>query len=182
MFVIIFSETGFVVTPFLPGDSLLFVAGTLCAAGQLDVALLLIVLIAAAILGNQLNFALGRWLGPIIQQRGWLRRDYLARTEAFFLQHGGKTLVLSRFVPIVRTYAPFVAGLGGMRLPTFVLFNAVGGTLWVTLLIGAGYFLGNVPMVRSHLTLVVLGIVVVSLLPAVIEYWRARRAQRTNSM
>ena len=177
LFLVIFSETGFVVTPFLPGDSLLFVAGTLCAAGQLDIVLLLVVLIAAAVLGNQVNFFVGRVLGPFVAQRGWLRRDYLRRTELFFARHGGKTIVLSRFVPIVRTYAPFVAGLGSMPLSTFAVFNVLGGTLWVGSLLWAGFFLGNLPLVRDNLTLVLLGIVVVSLLPAVMEVWRARRAR-----
>lgn len=175
LFVIIFSETGFVVTPFLPGDSLLFVAGTLCAVGQLDIALLLIVLIVAAVLGNQVNFFIGRIVGPAVAKRGWLRPEYLQRTEGFFVKHGGKTIVLSRFVPIVRTYAPFVAGLGNMRSTTFAFFNTIGGALWVGSLVCAGYFLGNMPIVRNNLTLVLLGIVVVSVLPAIVETIRTRR-------
>ena len=175
LFVIIFSETGFVVTPFLPGDSLLFVAGTLCAAGHLDIAVLLAVLTAAAILGNQVNFLIGRALGLRIAGRGWLRREHVLRTEAFFARHGGKTIVLSRFVPIVRTYAPFVAGLSRMPPLTFAWFNCVGGALWVGSLVLSGYFLGNLPLVRDNLTLVLLAIVVASVLPAIFEAWRGAR-------
>lgn len=180
LFLIIFSETGFVVTPFLPGDSLLFVAGAVAAKGGMDVLVLMVVLIIAAIAGNQLNFAVGRWLGPRIMAspRGAriLKPAHIARTQAFFERHGGKTIVLSRLVPIVRTYAPFVAGLGGMPLGRFTAYNVIGAFTWIVSLVMAGYFFGNLPVISENLTAVVLGIVVLSVLPAIIEVIRGRRA------
>lgn len=185
LFLIIFSETGFVVTPFLPGDSLLFVAGALAAKGSLDVWGLMALLLLAAVAGNQLNFTIGRWLGPkvLASPRGArvLKPEYVARTQAFFERHGGKTIVLSRFVPIIRTYAPFIAGVGHMPIARFSLYNIVGAFTWIVSLVGAGYFFGNLPFVRDNLTAVVLGIVFVSLLPAVFEVLRARATKRGST-
>ena len=179
LFLIIFSETGFVVTPFLPGDSLLFVAGALAATGNLDVRVLTVSLVVAAVAGNQVNFTVGRWLGPKVLASPTgarvLKPEYVARTQAFFERHGGKTLVLARFVPVVRTYAPFIAGVGRMPVARFSLYNLVGAAAWICSLVWAGYFFGNLPFVRENLTAVVLGIVFVSLLPALIEVIRARR-------
>jgi membrane-associated protein len=184
LFLIVFSETGFVVTPFLPGDSLLFVAGAVAAKGGMDVIVLMAFLLIAAIAGNQLNFAIARWLGPLIMAspRGAriLKPEHVARTQAFFERHGGKTIVLSRFVPIVRTYAPFVAGLGGMRLGRFAAYNVLGALAWIVSLVVAGYFFGNLPIIRENLTVVVRGIVVLSVLPAAIEVIRARVAAHTG--
>ena len=179
LFVIVFLETGVVVTPFLPGDSLLFVAGTLAAAGELNIHGLVGFLIAAAIAGDSLNYAIGRYLGPRVfrfDDSRFFKRAYVERTHAFFERHGGKAIILARFVPIVRTYAPFVAGIGAMRYRRFLMFNVTGAVLWVTLLAYAGFFFGNLPLVRNNLTVVILGIVVLSIMPAVVEFWRAKRA------
>lgn len=180
LFLIVFLETGLVVTPFLPGDSLLFVAGAIAAAGELDVNLLAGLLVIAAIAGDSLNFAIGRYLGPKVfrfEDSRFFKRSYLNRTHAFFERHGGKSIIIARFVPIIRTYAPFVAGIGAMDYRRFLAFNVAGGVLWVVLLTYAGYFFGNIPLVRNNLTAVILGIIVLSILPAVIEFWRAGRAQ-----
>ena len=179
LFLIIFCETGLVVTPFLPGDSLLFVAGALAGAGALDIDVMVIVLVVAAILGDSLNFGIGRWIGPRVFrfEDSWLfRRRYLDAANAFYQRHGGKTIVIARFVPIVRTYAPFVAGAAGMDYRRFIGFNVIGAVLWIALLSYAGYFFGGLTVVKNNLTLVILGIIVLSLMPAVIEYLRSRRA------
>ena len=179
LFLIVFLETGLVVTPFLPGDSLLFVAGTIAAAGDLDVHILVLLLIVAAIAGDSLNFAIGRYLGPRIfrsDSSRFLKRGHLDRTHAFFDRHGGKAIIIARFVPIIRTYAPFVAGIGAMDYRRFLAFNVAGAVLWVVLLTYAGYFFGNLPVVKNNLTAVILGIIVISILPAIVEYWRAKRA------
>ncbi len=179
LFLIIFCETGLVVTPFLPGDSLLFVAGALAGAGALDINIMVAVLIIAAILGDSLNVSVGRWIGPRVFrfEDSWLfRRRYLDAANAFYQRHGGKTIVIARFVPIVRTYAPFVAGAAGMDYRRFIGFNVIGAVLWIALLSYAGYFFGGLTVVKNNLTLVILGIIVLSLMPAVIEYLRSRRA------
>ena len=179
LFLIIFCETGLVVTPFLPGDSLLFVAGALAGAGALDIDVMVIVLVVAAILGDSLNFGIGRWIGPRVFrfEDSWLfRRRYLDAANAFYQRHGGKTIVIARFVPIVRTYAPFVAGAAGMDYRRFLGFNVIGAVLWIALLSYAGYFFGGLTVVKNNLTLVILGIIALSLMPAVIEYLRGRRA------
>ncbi|MDX2191913.1 MAG: DedA family protein [Gemmatimonadales bacterium] len=178
LFAIVFAETGLVVTPFLPGDSLLFAAGTFAALGQLDVVLLGALLIVAAILGDTLNYWVGSRVGPAAFSGAlpWLRQAHLERTRAFFARHGAKTIVLARFVPIVRTFAPFVAGVGTMAYPRFLAYNVVGGVAWVVLFTGAGYLFGNIPQVRKNFTLVILGIIVLSVLPIVVEWWKARRA------
>jgi membrane-associated protein len=178
LFVIVFLETGVVVTPFLPGDSLLFVAGTIAAAGELNIHSLVLLLIAAAIAGDSLNYAIGRYLGPRVfrfDDSRFFKRAYVDRTHAFFERHGGKAIILARFVPIIRTYAPFVAGIGAMHYRRFLMFNVTGAVLWVALLGYAGFFFGNLPLVRNNLTAVILGIIVLSIMPGIIEFWRAKR-------
>ena len=177
LFVIVFCETGLVVTPFLPGDSLLFVAGTVAAAGGMDVHLLVVLLIIAAILGDTVNYWIGNYLGPRVfhyQDSRWLNRKHLERAHAFYERHGGKTIVIARFVPIIRTYAPFVAGIGAMSYARFVAYNVGGAVLWVTSLAYAGYFFGNLPIIKNNLTLVIIGIIILSIMPGVIEYLRHR--------
>jgi membrane-associated protein len=179
LFLIIFLETGVVVTPFLPGDSLLFVAGTIAAAGEFDVHTLVLVLIFAAIVGDSLNYSIGRYLGPKVfrfDDSRFFKRGHVDRTHAFFERHGGKAIIIARFVPIIRTYAPFVAGIGAMSYRRFLMFNVTGAVLWVALLTYAGFFFGNLPLVKNNLTAVILGIIVISVIPAVVEYLRARRA------
>ena len=177
LFLIIFAETGLVVTPFLPGDSLLFVAGTLAAAGGMDIGLLILLLCVAAILGDSVNYAIGKHVGDRMVKSGrFVRQEHVDRTHAFYEKYGGKTIVIARFVPIVRTFAPFVAGIGKMDYGRFLLFNVAGGIFWVISLTTAGYFFGNLPFVKDNLSLVVLGIVIASIMPAVIEYVRHRRA------
>lgn len=177
LFAIIFSETGLVVTPFLPGDSLLFVAGALAAAGGLDVHLLAVVLVIAAVLGNTVNYSVGYVLGPRVfhwEQSRFFNRRALARAHAFYEKHGGKTIVISRFLPIFRTFAPFVAGIARMTYLRFTAYNVTGALAWVVLLLYAGYWFGNVPMVKRNLTWVILAIVVLSLVPLAFEYFRHR--------
>ena len=177
LFLIIFAETGLVVTPFLPGDSLLFVAGAVAAVGAMDVNKLVIVLIIAAFLGNYLNFQIGKYLGKryfIDRQSRFLKREYLDKTHAFFERHGGKTIIISRFLPILRTYAPFVAGIGRMGNWRFAMFNVVGAVLWVAGLTYAGYLFGNFPFIKNNLTLVIVAIIVLSLLPGVVAYFKTR--------
>ena len=179
LFVIIFCETGLVVTPFLPGDSLLFVAGTVAATGALNVHVLVILLIVGAVLGDTVNYGIGRWLGPRVfrmPQSWFFNPKHLHRANAFYERHGGKTIIIARFVPIVRTYAPFVAGVGAMDYRRFISFNVVGGVVWVVLLAYGGYLFGNIPWVKQNISLVVIGIIVLSILPGVVEYIRAKRA------
>lgn len=179
LFLIVFCETGLVVIPFLPGDSLLFAAGVFAANGALSVWPVAGTLAAAAILGDTVNYGVGAFVGPqaVAAAHGrWLRREHLERTHRFFERYGGKTILLARFIPIVRTLAPFVAGVGRMTYGRFFLYNVGGGLLWVALFVGAGYAFHQVPLVREHFSLVVLAIVVLSVLPAVAEVWRHRRA------
>jgi len=181
LFAVIFAETGLVVTPFLPGDSLLFVAGALAALGGLDVHILVAALTAAAILGNTTNYAIGRWLGRRFFDEGrsrWIRREHLDRTHAFYERHGGAAVVISRFLPIIRTYVPFVAGLAQMGPASFTAYNVGGAVLWVASLAYAGYFFGNLPWVRANLTLIILGIIALSLVPLVVAAWKARAPAR----
>jgi len=177
LFLIVFAETGLVVTPFLPGDSLLFVAGTLAATGGMDVLWLCAVLTVAAILGDTVNYWVGNWFGTRLfrDDARWLKREYLDRTHRFYERHGGKTIILARFVPIVRTFAPFVAGMGRMSYLTFFAYNVIGALLWVFSLVLAGFYFGNLPWVKANLTLVILGIVIASISPGIIEYLRHRR-------
>jgi membrane-associated protein len=179
LFAIVFAETGLVVTPFLPGDSLLFAAGALAALGSLDVWLLVVLLIGAAILGDTVNYWVGAWIGPRAFSGNirFLRKDYLDRTHAFYEKHGGKTIILARFVPIIRTFAPFVAGVGAMSYPKFVIYNVVGAVLWVGLFVPAGYFFGNMPTVKENFSLVILAIIALSILPIAIEAIKARRSR-----
>jgi membrane-associated protein len=179
LFLIIFAETGLVVAPLLPGDSLLFAAGTFAALGGLDLWLLIVLLIGAAILGDSVNYWVGTWIGPRAFSGNvrFLRKDYLDRTHAFYEKHGGKTIILARFVPIVRTFAPFVAGVGAMSYPKFITYNIVGAVLWVGLFVPAGYLFGNMPAVRKNFTLVILAIVALSVLPIALEAIRARRSR-----
>jgi|SRR5687768_2369947 len=178
LFLIVFCETGLVVTPFLPGDSLLFAAGTFAALGSFSLVPLLLLLTAAAILGDTVNY----WIGARIGERAFtgeirfLKQSHLERTRAFYARHGGKTIVLARFIPIVRTFAPFIAGVARMDYPRFLLYNVVGGITWVFLFTIAGYLFGNIPVVRENFTLVILAIIGLSVLPIVIEMVRHRRA------
>ena len=177
LFLIIFSETGLVVTPFLPGDSLLFAAGALTVGSAMDVNVLALLLIVAAVLGNITNYTIGHFFGAKLfnnPDSKIFRRDYLDKTHAFFDKHGGKTIIITRFLPIVRTFAPFVAGMGAMTYKRFMAFNIVGGILWVCSFVYAGYLFGNMPIVRQNFTLLVMGIIVFSILPIIIETVRHR--------
>jgi membrane-associated protein len=175
LFVVIFIETGLVVTPFLPGDSLLFAAGTFAALGDLNPWYLFGLLAVAAVLGDTVNYWIGHRVGEGAYNTKWIKREYLDRTHAFFQKHGGKTIFLARFVPIVRTFAPFVAGMGEMSYGYFISYNVFGGIVWVGLFVFLGYFFGNIPFVRSNFEVVIIGIVIVSVLPAVFEWWKARQ-------
>ena len=178
LFAIIFSETGFVVTPFLPGDSLLFVAGAVAAVGGMNIVILLALLVVAAASGNMLNYHIGRYIGPRVfkwENSLFFNTAALQKTEAFYEKHGGKTLVISRFLPLFRTFAPFVAGVGKMDYLRFCFFNLIGAGLWVISLLLAGYFFGNLPWVKQNLSFVIVGIVVVSLLPAFVGWLRHRK-------
>ena len=186
LFGIVFAETGFVVTPFLPGDSLLFAAGALCARGDLSMTAMLALLMVAAFAGNTGNYAVGRYIGPRVfsgsdptsgSHPGFrlLNRDYLDRAHAFFEQYGGKAVILGRFVPIVRTFVPFVAGAARMTPGSFVLYNAVGAIAWVSLCLGAGWFFGNISVIKNNFSLVTIGIVFVSVLPMAFELIAHRR-------
>jgi membrane-associated protein len=179
LFLVVFFETGLVVTPFLPGDSLLFAAGALAATGALSIWILVAGLTAAAIVGDSVNYRIGAIVGTGIfkRDRRILKREYLARTEAFYARYGVKTIVLARFVPIVRTIAPFLAGAGHMTYGRFLTYNVVGGVAWVFIMTLGGYFVGNVPFVQRHFGLVTIGIIILSVLPLVIEIWRARRTR-----
>jgi membrane-associated protein len=183
VFLIVFCETGLVVTPFLPGDSLLFALGALAAVdhtGTLSMGLLWLLITAAAILGNETNFRIGRAIGPRAFSGSirWLKQSYLLRTQAFYEKHGGKTIVLSRFIPIIRTFAPFVAGIGCMQRRRFAMYNFTGGVAWVTLFLWAGYLFGNVPIVKENFGIVTIAIVVVSVLPVL---WGLLRPAPTTS-
>ena len=178
LFAIIFSETGFVVTPFLPGDSLLFVAGAVAAVGGMNIVILLALLVVAAASGNMLNYHIGRYIGPRVfkwENSLFFNTSALQKTEAFYEKHGGKTLVISRFLPLFRTFAPFVAGVGKMDYLRFCLFNLIGAGLWVISLLLAGYFFGNLPWVKQNLSFVIVGIVLISLLPAFAGWLRHRK-------
>jgi membrane-associated protein len=183
LFTIIFAETGFVVTPFLPGDSLLFAAGALCATGQLNLTAMLALLIFAAFAGNAVNYSVGRFIGPRAFQSGHrlLNRQYLERAHAFFEQYGGKAIVLGRFVPIVRTFVPFVAGAAQMTTASFVAYNAAGAIAWVSLCLLAGWFFGNIPVIKNNFSLVTIGIVFVSILPMLFELIAHRRRGESRS-
>ncbi|WKJ91541.1 DedA family protein [Methylomonas montana] len=175
LFMVIFIETGFVVMPFLPGDSLLFAAGAFLAMDAFNLPILLGVLAFAAILGDTVNYWIGRSIGQRAYTLSWVNREHLDRAQAFYDTYGGKTIVLARFVPIVRTFAPFVAGIGRMPYSYFILYNIVGGVAWVLICVFAGYFFGNIPVVKQNFELVILGIVAISILPIILEVLKARK-------
>ncbi len=175
MFVVIFIETGLVITPFLPGDSLLFAAGTFAALGALNVWFLFLLLAAAAVLGDTVNYWIGHYIGERAYNIKWIKREYLERTQHFFDKYGRSTIFLARFVPIVRTFAPFVAGIGQMPYGAFISYNIFGGIAWVALFTFAGYFFGNIPFIREHFSLVVLAIVFISIVPMIVEAVKAQR-------
>ena len=181
LFVVIFAETGLVVFPFLPGDSVLFIAGTVVATAGLNVEVLVALLITAAILGDSLNYAVGHYIGPRVYDKPdsrWFKQDHLRRTQGFYDRYGGVTIIIGRFVPIIRTFAPFLAGVAGMTYRKFLSYNVIGAVLWISVLVYAGYLFGNIPWVRQNLTLIVLGIVFVSLLPAITTFVNERRRQK----
>ncbi|MEK6407104.1 MAG: DedA family protein [Acidobacteriota bacterium] len=183
LFLIVFCETGLVVTPFLPGDSLLFAAGAFAALGSLNVFWLFVLLSIAAIVGDTVNYWLGHWVGPKVFHREnvrFLNKKHLDRTHAFYERYGGKTIIIARFIPIVRTFAPFVAGLGRMNYWRFIAYNVIGGVAWVAICVFAGYYFGNLEIVKNNFSLVVIAIVLISVLPMLVEYIR-HRARRTTS-
>lgn len=183
LFLIIFLETGIVITPFLPGDSLLFAAGSFAALGSLNVWVLFITLTLAAILGDTLNYWIGHYIGPRAFSGNirFLKKEYLDRTHEFYEKHGGKTIILARFIPIIRTFAPFVAGIGAMEYPRFFFFNVTGAILWVGLFTFGGYFFGNLPFVQDNFTIVILAIIVISVLPGVFEFLRDKYKSRKEA-
>ena len=181
LFLIIFCETGLVITPILPGDSLLFAAGAFAAIGALDAGWLFILLSIAAVAGDTVNYGIGSYLGPKIFHREevrFLNREYLDRTHRFYERHGGKTIIIARFMPIIRTFAPFVAGIGSMTYMRFLSYNVVGGLIWIATFVFGGYFFGNIPMVKRNFTLVILAIIFLSILPGIIEFFRQRQGKR----
>jgi membrane-associated protein len=183
LFIIIFCETGLVVTPFLPGDSLLFAAGSIAAMGSLDPKWLFLLLAVAAIAGDTLNYWIGAYIGPraFSGEMRFLKKEHLDRTHAFFEKYGGKTIIIARFVPIVRTFAPFVAGIGAMNYTKFIVYNVVGGIAWVALFVLGGYWFGNLEIVKKNFSFVVLAIIIISVMPMVVEYIRARRRASLTS-
>ncbi len=180
VFTIIFLETALVLTPFLPGDSLLFAAGALAGIGAWDIWILFFLLTVAAVLGDSVNYSIGKFIGPrVFKYKGkLLNKEHLVRTHKFFEKHGGKTIILARFIPIIRTFAPFLAGVGKMDYFKFLSYNIIGGILWVGLFLWTGYFFGNIPFVKEHFTYVIIGIIIVSLIPAAIEFYRHWKEQR----
>jgi membrane-associated protein len=184
LFAVIFAETGLVVFPFLPGDSLLFVSGTVVAMSGLNVHALVGALIVAAVTGDSVNHTVGRIIGPKVFDKPdsrWFRQEHLRRTQAFYDKYGGVTIIIGRFVPIVRTFAPFLAGVAGMPYRRFVAFSLVGSTVWISSLVYAGYLFGNIPWVKSNLSLIVVGIVAVSLIPVASTWWRERKLAKLGS-
>ncbi|MEK6886432.1 MAG: DedA family protein [Nanoarchaeota archaeon] len=177
LFLIILSETGLVIAPLLPGDSLLFAAGTFAAIGSLNISLLFVLLVIAAIIGDSINYSVGNFVGSKVfsKKSRFFRKEYLDKTKAFYDKYGGKTIIIARFMPIIRTFAPFVAGIGKMKYGKFIFYNVVGGIMWVTLFTFGGYYFGNMPAVKENFSLVILAIVALSILPAVIEYIRNRK-------
>jgi membrane-associated protein len=177
VFVVIFCETGLVITPILPGDSLLFALGSFAAIGALNIEVLLILLCVAAVAGDTVNYAIGHIVGPkvfLYENGRFFKKEYLQKTHAFYEKHGGITIIIARFMPIIRTFAPFVAGIGAMTYPKFILYNICGGIAWVCLFLLGGFFFGNIPSVKNNFTLVVIVIILISVLPGFIEFWRQR--------
>jgi len=183
LFLIIFMETGLVIFPFLPGDSLLFAAGTFAGMGSLNIYILVITLSVAAILGDTVNYWIGHYIGPraFSGEVRFLKKDYLDRTHAFYERHGGKTIILARFIPIIRTFAPFVAGIGAMTYGNFITYNVIGGVAWVLLFTLLGYFFGSIPFVQNNFSIVVLAIIFISVVPGVIEFLRERARSSSNA-
>jgi membrane-associated protein len=180
LFVVIFSETGLVVAPFLPGDSLLFAAGAITAVGGLDPLYLFVILSIAAIAGNTVNYWIGYFVGPKLQRQKklrWVNMKYLEKARQFFEQYGAKTIVLARFLPIIRTFAPFVAGIGSMKYSRFMTYNVIAGVAWVGLFVWGGYLFGNIPLIKSNFSLVIGAIIIISTIPAVVEYFRQRKSK-----
>ena len=178
VFLVVFCETGLVVTPILPGDSLLFALGTFAALGSLNIEVLSISLCIAAIAGDTVNYTIGHYIGPKVfhyEDSRFFKKEYLLKTHRFYEKHGGKTIVIARFMPIIRTFAPFVAGVGAMSYAKFILYNISGGIAWVCIFLLGGYFFGNIPSVKSNFAVVIIAIVLVSVMPGFIEYWRQKR-------
>ncbi|MEW5901509.1 MAG: DedA family protein [Acidobacteriota bacterium] len=179
LFAVIFLETGFVVTPFLPGDSLLFAAGTFAAVKALNVWALFLILSAAAILGDTVNYWIGHFVGPRVftkEKTRFFKKEYLDRTHRFYIKYGPETIIIARFVPVVRTFAPFVAGIGRMSYWKFISYNVIGGVGWVALFVFGGFLFGNIPVVKKNFSFVIIGIIIISTIPAVVEFFRHRRA------
>lgn len=178
LFIVIFCETGLVITPILPGDSLLFAAGAFAATGVLDPHWLFLLLSLAAVAGDTVNYWIGNWVGPkIFQQEDvrFFKKEYLIRTHEFYERHGGKTIIIARFMPIIRTFAPFVAGIGQMTYMRFISYNIIGGIVWIAVFVYGGYFFGNLPLVKKNFTLVIVAIIFISILPGIIEFLRQRK-------
>lgn len=184
LFFVIFMETGFVVTPFLPGDSLLFAAGTFAALGSLNPFYLFGLLSTAAILGDTINYSIGNYIGERAFSGSikFLKQEHLDRTQEFYEKHGGKTIILARFIPIIRTFAPFVAGVGTMKYSRFISYNVVGGIVWVAIFISLGYFFGNIPFVQKHFELVIFAIIAISFIPPIYEVFKARRESKQAAL
>ena len=181
LFLVIFAETGLVVFPFLPGDSILFIAGTVVATAGLNVHVLVGLLIVAAILGDSVNYAIGHYIGPRVYDKPdsrWFKQAHLRQTQAFYDKYGGVTIIIGRFIPIIRTFAPFLAGVAGMTYRSFLSYNVVGAVLWISLLVYAGFLFGNIPWVKDNLSLIVIGIVIVSLVPAISTFMQERRRRK----
>jgi len=183
LFIVIFVETGLVIMPFLPGDSLLFAAGTFAALGSLNIFIITGLLMLAAVLGDTVNYWIGHLLGDKVNngEIKWIRKDYIDRTHKFFEKHGGKTIFLARFVPIIRTFAPFVAGVGRMSYGHFISYNLLGGITWVALFAFTGFFFGNIPFIKHNFSLVILAIIVISLIPALVEAWKSYREKKQKN-
>lgn len=184
LFLIVFCETGLVVTPFLPGDSLLFAAGAFAAQGSLDVLWLFIILSVAAVIGDTVNYWIGHFIGPKVFQKEnvrFFKKEYLERTHQFYEKYGGETIIIARFIPIIRTFAPFVAGIGKMTYWKFISYNIIGGIGWVAIFTFGGYFFGNIPFVKQHFTLIIAAIIIISILPGVIEFIRIRRENKLKA-
>ena len=185
IFLIVFCETGLVVTPFLPGDSLLFATGTIVVLPDsgLNIFVMAIVVIVAAILGDTVNYHVGKYIGHAVFKKPhrFIKQEYLMKTHAFYEKHGGKTIIYARFIPIVRTFAPFVAGVGEMTYGKFILYNVVGAVLWAVLFLGAGYWFGNIPVIRNNFSMVILAIIFISLIPVFIEFFKAKFGKKTVS-
>jgi len=179
LFLIIFAETGLVITPFLPGDSLLFALGALAAAGSINLFILLVLLCLAAIIGDTVNYWIGNWSGEKIINNikiKLIKKEHIEKTEKFYKKYGAKTIIIGRFVPIIRTFAPFTAGVGKMNYHKFLLYNIIGGILWISIFLFAGYFFGNIPLVKNNFTIVIFAIIIISFIPGIVTYIKEKRA------